>query len=713
MVPPVVEVVAVVDDKWGDPPMPRDHQLLAPWTQQLLRIARSGKVGTKRKANTHTAGAEKPEETTQEASKIACDDRGYLAKKWKPVPEQELAPEHKHFEFLAKRRKGLPSLGTELQGVPIATRKTKVQKASADGSITVYDVLLPVGQSIEGEITDPDLLADVVPVFAPAGTVIEGVGVANEAGIIVVEALNSAPRRNRPPPKKKGGPGRGKKRVTFTNPDGSTYTTIVPNATKIVPQPGQTVKHVAKGEEAGDDVSAEQAAAIAAKVRTDGNEDGDDDDGSGDDDGDEDGEDGEDGEEGDDDGDDDREEGELSDDDAPSAKTATPAAVESRSAIQDYANLSSTGVSTTLKNGGPTSAPSNRNIQEDTEMSEAPMEQIDDHETPNENADESLMDEDMYSPEMLPEIPTDEPEPISEAMPDSIAGVVPESTSEPVMDTAAERAPAEPVTAPTEIDVPVLVAPPDVVAIEVTIDEPNVQPAEAAIEPEAQVSAPVTDALNANEVLPEQAAVVAAEGDDGVAEQAVPEQAETAYPLSGESAEASAQNTEEQAQESSKEELQVPEPAVEPLVESPADPIVTPLADVSVKSSAETPIELTAEPIVESPAAPAEEQTSPEVIPEQTLSEETTAAPLPADIPPPTAASATEAATEPSTEVPTEVSTEAIAAPIVAPEPMEETGNPETADAVPSATVSPTGSQEVHAEAEEDLLGDLEKHLGE
>ena len=72
-----------------------------------------------------------------------------------------------------------------------------------------------------------------------------------------------APRRNRPPPKKKGGPGRGKKRVTFTNPDGTTYTKIVPNATKIVPQPGQTIKHVAKGEEATADVSTEEAAKVS------------------------------------------------------------------------------------------------------------------------------------------------------------------------------------------------------------------------------------------------------------------------------------------------------------------------------------------------------------------------------------------------------------------------------------------------------------------
>lgn len=157
---------------------------------------------------------------------------------------------------------------------------------------------------------------------AIVGTVVEGVGVANEDGVMVAEHLKPsiAPRRNRPPPKKKGGPGRGKKRVTFTNPDGSTYTKIVPNATKIVPQPGQTIKHVAKGEEATADVSMEEAAKVTqqqdgqeGEAEGDGEGEGEGEDGSGDED-----------DEGDDE-DDDREDGELSDEDAPATGTQTPA----------------------------------------------------------------------------------------------------------------------------------------------------------------------------------------------------------------------------------------------------------------------------------------------------------------------------------------------------------------------------------------------------
>ena len=316
LAPPKADNVSGEDDKWGEPPMPRDYQLLQPWTQQLLRLARSGKVGTKRKPDPDSMDDDKPEDEIAEEAQAGFEDRDYVTRKWKPVPEAMLEPEHKHFEFLAKRRKGLPSLyGPEIQnGRTVHMRKTKVQKAAADGEVALYEVLVPEGQTVEGEVTAATTTVDLdsLKTLAPApGTVVEGVGIANEDGVLVAEHLKptvAAPRRNRPPPKKKGGPGRGKKRVTFTNPDGSTYTTVVPNATKIVPQPGQTVKHVAKGEEPTADVTAEQAAAHTQTPH----EHGEGDEG-------EEGEDGDDdeGDEGDDD--DDREEGELSEEDAPTA----------------------------------------------------------------------------------------------------------------------------------------------------------------------------------------------------------------------------------------------------------------------------------------------------------------------------------------------------------------------------------------------------------
>ena len=318
LAPPKIHDANQVNDKWADPPMPRDYQLLQPWTQHLLRLARSGKVGTKRKPDPDSMDEDKPEDEANEDAKPNLEDRGYVAKKWKPVPEALLEPEHKHFEFLAKRRRGLPSLyGPEqTSGIPVPMRKTKVQRTGAEGEVVLYEVLIPEGQTMEGEVADPTTLPpEIVPATVAPGTVIEGLGIADDTGVVVAEHLKPtlapAQRRNRPPPKKKGGPGRGKKRVTFTNPDGSTYTTVVPNATKIVPQPGQTVKHVAKGEEATADVSAAQAAA----TRKEGDESGDD---EGDDDGDE------------DEDDDGREEGEITEDEGKSTAVGTPVPSEKK-----------------------------------------------------------------------------------------------------------------------------------------------------------------------------------------------------------------------------------------------------------------------------------------------------------------------------------------------------------------------------------------------
>jgi len=329
LAPPASENADGKEDKWGEPPMPRDSHLLQPWTQQLLRLARSGKVGMKRKPDVDLMDEDRPDEEAAEEPKANLEDRGYVAKKWKPVAEAQLEPEHKHFDFLAKRRKGLPILyGPELAtSAVVPMRKTKVRKAGPDSEVNVYEVLVPEGQTVEGEVHDPTELEEIKPVAAVPGTVIEGVGIANDDGVLVAEHLKpsaNAPRRSRPPPKKKGGPGRGKKRVTFTNPDGSTYTAIVPNATKIVAQPGQIVKHVTKGEEAAADISVEQAAAQTDTQEPQQGE------GEGEGEGDEEGS--EDGEEGEDE-DDDREEGELSEDDAPTAgatpaKAMTPAPVK-------------------------------------------------------------------------------------------------------------------------------------------------------------------------------------------------------------------------------------------------------------------------------------------------------------------------------------------------------------------------------------------------
>ncbi|KAK6418336.1 hypothetical protein LTR95_017210 [Oleoguttula sp. CCFEE 5521] len=346
LAPPVSEATAQASqDKWADLPMPRDYQLLLPHTQALLRIARSGKFGAKRKVQADVDpdgddyGDRDDVAVVEEVQAKAADveSRGFVAKKWQPTPEASLVPEHLHWEFLAKRRKGLPSfyhgLATEVapNGMPqIAKRKTRVQRVVdvATGESVIYEVLALEGQVLENELPSTSELT-ATPI-AP-GTVVEGLGTANDEGLIVVVPVNAplTTRRIRAPPKKKGGPGRGKKRVTFTNPDGSTYTTIVPNATKIVPAAGQTVKHIAKGEAGGREVTLEEARELSKVVAestgaegggmevVEGGEGEGEGEGDGDGDGEDGDEDGDDDEEDDDDEDgdedDDREEGEIAD----------------------------------------------------------------------------------------------------------------------------------------------------------------------------------------------------------------------------------------------------------------------------------------------------------------------------------------------------------------------------------------------------------------
>lgn len=339
LAPPVLESTKAIDDRWGELPMPRDSHQLSQWTQQLLRIARSGKYGMKRKRdpeNPDTLGVD--EDDSESTAKLDSENRGYVIKKWKHVPDSQLEPEHKHFEFLAKRRKGLPSLygpdAIDIASIP--TRRTKVKRTNPQGLVFIYEVLIGEGQTIDGEIPatlpEEELAALPASLILGPGTVIEGLGVANDEGVVVVDQLRplTAPRRSKSSTKKKGGPGRGKKRVTFTNPDGSTYTTVVPNATKIVPQPGQTVKHVAKGEVATADISKEEAARLAAErggTATPGEDGEDGDDGDDDDEDDDDGDDDED--------DDDREDGEVSDDEGTPAHSVVPQSAPAQPSLID------------------------------------------------------------------------------------------------------------------------------------------------------------------------------------------------------------------------------------------------------------------------------------------------------------------------------------------------------------------------------------------
>lgn len=202
---------------WPELPMPRDSHMLPEHSQQLLRAARSGRT-IKPPAPPEDDDNEMKEEEP-ETKEVSV---GFTVKKYVKVARHNEAPEP---EFLAKRRKGLPSQFVNGQ-VQAPLRETKVKKLDAEGNVAVYKVLAPEGQAVEGEVAATDAAIEVAPVIAAPGTVVEGVGVVNAEGVVVAnDVLQQTPPRRRPPPPKKKkqrpfhrvGSGRGRKRVDFAD----------------------------------------------------------------------------------------------------------------------------------------------------------------------------------------------------------------------------------------------------------------------------------------------------------------------------------------------------------------------------------------------------------------------------------------------------------------------------------------------------------------
>lgn len=237
-------------DDWPEPPLPRDSHLLPDHSQILLRAARAGRL-----YKLPTPPDEDEKEKGEEDEEAKETQTGYVTKKWAQVPRHQEEPEP---EYLAKRRKGLPSAfsgNTSGNGQTVPSgpmRETKVKKTGADGSVHVYKVLVPEGQTVEGEVAEEDVeMKEAAPEEATPGTVVEGVGVVNAEGVVV--AHQPTPPRRRPPPprrKPKKGPGRGRKKVMFTpgegangtitNPDGTTQASDPNIKTEGTPAPGDT-----------------------------------------------------------------------------------------------------------------------------------------------------------------------------------------------------------------------------------------------------------------------------------------------------------------------------------------------------------------------------------------------------------------------------------------------------------------------------------------
>jgi hypothetical protein len=213
------EQTFVAYSKFPELPVPRESHLLSEMSQRLLRIARLPRVS---KPAVQTEDQEK--EVTEE-EEVKEERTGFALKRWIQMGKGYDAPDR---EYLAKRRKGLPPLHDgfvpviyDPQGQPKQMRSLKIRRYDADGNPHVYEVMAPVGQKVDGEILDEEESAEipVEPAAAP-GTVIEGVGVVNEEGVVIAQ-----PIRRRPPipqkRKKKGGPGRSKKKIVpELGPDG-------------------------------------------------------------------------------------------------------------------------------------------------------------------------------------------------------------------------------------------------------------------------------------------------------------------------------------------------------------------------------------------------------------------------------------------------------------------------------------------------------------
>lgn len=293
---------------WKELPMPRGAELYSPVCQALLRAARMGQVN--RPPPPPLEDEKEPGDDEDAEGEI---DTGFLATKWTQVPRNMEEPE---IEYLAKRRKGLPSAygaSTAPQSALGTMRKTKVRKVDPEGKEHFLDVLAPEGVMVEGEIVADEAKAIMTEAPAP-GTVVEGVGVANAEGIVIAgEVMPTPPRRRPPPPKRKPkGPGRGRKKKRLHIAEGVTGSNAAARNSDILNQ----------GPNAGDN-TIKQENSIADVTRNRDVDMGDDsmllegEEGSESDD--EDGEDGEDG---------DREEGELSpspDADAPGSLSGSPA----------------------------------------------------------------------------------------------------------------------------------------------------------------------------------------------------------------------------------------------------------------------------------------------------------------------------------------------------------------------------------------------------
>ncbi|CZT02010.1 uncharacterized protein RCO7_05491 [Rhynchosporium graminicola] len=192
--PPTPDSSTTQNDIWAvELPhgMPKDYHLLPQHSQDLLRAARSGKIykrpapADEEEADPETVVGDKPEKKDEDLK-----EKGFTAKSWKQVARHLEGPD---VVYLAKRRKGLVTATSKPLPVPTVTKAT-VKRIDAAGNEYVQDVVVPLGQAVEGEVISQIQIPDP---NAPVG----------------LAAVQATPPRPRNKPKKKAkGPGRGRKK---------------------------------------------------------------------------------------------------------------------------------------------------------------------------------------------------------------------------------------------------------------------------------------------------------------------------------------------------------------------------------------------------------------------------------------------------------------------------------------------------------------------
>ncbi|KAI6488186.1 hypothetical protein MCOR11_008534 [Pyricularia oryzae] len=174
--------------------MPKDSQLLAPHSLELLRAARSGRL-YKRPAPADDDDAELDAGPDKADKKEDVSAKGYSVKVWKQVPRNA---EGATISYLAKRRKNTVTLKPKaevLQSTGSSITRATIRRVDAAGNPYEQTITLTEGQPVDGEI----ISTSVVPMPAVEA---------------VLPAQQTTPVRRKPPPprRKPKGPGRGRKK---------------------------------------------------------------------------------------------------------------------------------------------------------------------------------------------------------------------------------------------------------------------------------------------------------------------------------------------------------------------------------------------------------------------------------------------------------------------------------------------------------------------